>query len=620
MAYENLKSAIKQAIKQNSNQEITGDLLQSTLLSMVDETAAEIETTAEIATAAAKPSVLTADVFKSTSEMTLSFANITGEGLSRMADVTVRTGFILWPRAEGIGKGFTDEFISGKTFKNVPYSYGALYAIFPKDRPFSAVRFECGGLAANGGIPKSITKNESYAIIAAWEESKVLFTIGDRHLIGKKQVTTFPHVIKPTALYSVCNKEKTNYSLKVFADHFVYKNSSRCLTFSNQNRQKAIYSKYNADNSSINSDVANTTKKIDIKTINDYVIAKDGTRADISFKHISTLNTETANKVCRLLCIGDSVTEGYLANKNMPYNTAPKQYWAWVKSLFEIDKINNKGVGYFFESLGNIVNCNFDIKFSNVEKSGIKAYACGVGGSRTQNWLSAKLNNGITNPFYNVSTSKFSLKYWVEKYRTLIVNADGTTTRCTDNNKGLLAGDVNAANVCEPTHVLIQLGYNQIYDSINGDNRNGYLADISTMIYLIKEEYPNTIIMLSLPDTAGGYSTSEEFVDEGYDIHSIDWTKGTSKWAHDAFAFMNLDIMDICDEQNVFYVPSFFASPCEYGAATRESNDFAFIASGNNAQKLRILTGYMPQLHPNNVAHASIGYQIYSLIKYTLVK
>ena len=36
MAYENLKSAIKQAIKQNGNQEITGSLLQSTLLNIVN--------------------------------------------------------------------------------------------------------------------------------------------------------------------------------------------------------------------------------------------------------------------------------------------------------------------------------------------------------------------------------------------------------------------------------------------------------------------------------------------------------------------------------------------------------------------------------------------------------
>lgn len=36
MAYENLKNAIKQVIKQNGNQEITGDIMQSTLLSIVD--------------------------------------------------------------------------------------------------------------------------------------------------------------------------------------------------------------------------------------------------------------------------------------------------------------------------------------------------------------------------------------------------------------------------------------------------------------------------------------------------------------------------------------------------------------------------------------------------------
>ena len=36
MAYENLKAAIKQTIKQNDNQEITGSTMQSTLLSMVD--------------------------------------------------------------------------------------------------------------------------------------------------------------------------------------------------------------------------------------------------------------------------------------------------------------------------------------------------------------------------------------------------------------------------------------------------------------------------------------------------------------------------------------------------------------------------------------------------------
>ena len=36
MAYENLKTAIKQAIKQNGNQEITGAILQNSLLSIIN--------------------------------------------------------------------------------------------------------------------------------------------------------------------------------------------------------------------------------------------------------------------------------------------------------------------------------------------------------------------------------------------------------------------------------------------------------------------------------------------------------------------------------------------------------------------------------------------------------
>ncbi len=42
MAYEDLKSAIKQAIKSNNNQEITGDLLQSTLLGIINTIGIEL--------------------------------------------------------------------------------------------------------------------------------------------------------------------------------------------------------------------------------------------------------------------------------------------------------------------------------------------------------------------------------------------------------------------------------------------------------------------------------------------------------------------------------------------------------------------------------------------------
>ena len=47
MAYENLKNAIRQVIKQNDNQEITGALLQSVLITIINEIGALLCTTNE---------------------------------------------------------------------------------------------------------------------------------------------------------------------------------------------------------------------------------------------------------------------------------------------------------------------------------------------------------------------------------------------------------------------------------------------------------------------------------------------------------------------------------------------------------------------------------------------
>lgn len=62
MAYENLKNSIKQTIKQNSNQEITGDILQSTLLSLVN-TVGEGATFVGVATPTTDPGTSEGDVF-----------------------------------------------------------------------------------------------------------------------------------------------------------------------------------------------------------------------------------------------------------------------------------------------------------------------------------------------------------------------------------------------------------------------------------------------------------------------------------------------------------------------------------------------------------------------------
>lgn len=449
--------------------------------------------------------------------------------------------------------------------------------------------------------------------------------------------------ILPTALYSVANDtlytegslladgalNTRNYSTKVFIDHF-FKGLSSHPKFKKNDGTTfiPIYAKLNGYNLYDNASTPNTTNDKLEQNISCILSGAGYEDYSLTIKNRSVRNKATQNTHIRLLCIGDSVTEGYLAGYNAPYATAPTTYWSWVKALFEMDMIENGNSGFDFVSLGNklgnsIDGIDFDIDFDGITKQDVKAFACGVGGTKTTDWLSPTLMSSTNvNPFYDAVNNKFSLQYWVENYRTLIVNNDGTVTRCTSENKGVLAPeDTTKNNVCEPTHVLIQLGYNQKYSS-NNSVRTTYLNELNTMINTIHTEYPNVVIILSLPDTAGTYypDVFKDYVGEGNDIYSLDFTYGTAKDNHDSIAFMNKDLMALEDiTNNIWYCPSYFASPLCIGASSRKANEVTFLSSKSNINKLNVHCGALPYLHPNNAAHASWAYQIYSLIKYSSI-
>nr|DAO04748.1 MAG TPA: XynB-like protein [Caudoviricetes sp.] len=442
--------------------------------------------------------------------------------------------------------------------------------------------------------------------------------------------------IIPPAIYTVCNDitggdnyiGSRNYSLKLYIDHFFrFWEERKHIQVENAENYFPFYSKLNGYGSYINSSISNQTKDLD-EVINQINIVSDKIESfTIDVLHRSIRNKAVENGKVRLLCIGDSVTEGVHAAYNAPYNNSPKRYWEWVTALFAMDKEENENIGFDFLALGNLLGTSkskttFNIDFDNIKINDVTACACGVGGSKTQDWLNPNLNNGQINPFYDVVNKKFSLKYWVEKYRTLIVNPDGTTTRCDNNNKGELAPtDTNTNNVCEPTHVLIQLGYNQYYSS-DGSTRQTYLSQLQEMIDTIRLEYPNVYILLSLPDTPGTYFPEyfPEYIGDNHDIYSLDFMRGTAKTAHNSFSFMNSDLLDLSNEsENIYYCPTFFASPSCIGASHRIVNDFGYNSSRDIKQLYNTQCGSLPYLHPNNAAHANWAYQIYSLIKYTLI-
>ena len=462
-------------------------------------------------------------------------------------------------------------------------------------------------------------------------------------------------ILTPKTIYTVCNDidvsdscanpwiaeddsiiNARQYCQKIRIDHFfsfltkkpdmsIDGSGQRFIVFDSILSPSTISSYKNIIN--VNSDSYTSTVKkqdLNIQTV-PFVLKGNGyENKSFNIKHISVRNKATENKHVRLLCIGDSVTAGSYGNVNKPYRNAPGNYWSWVKCLFELDNLQNNG-GFDCVMLGNHLrsasygrkyNETFDINFHSLTKSNVKVSACGDGGKTTSFWISDNASE-----FYDRTNNKFSVKYWVDNYRTLDVNADGSVSEAVTKGSKAVGSYLDGL-VCEPTHVLIQLGFNESYNT-EGTTRTTYLANLQTMINSIRLEYPNAYILLSLPDCAGTYYPEDypnyTGMSGSYNFR-LDMSKDACKTWHDRFAFMNKDLMDLEDtDNNIFYVPSYFASPCCDQAPCRESNEAIYLSSQYESAKHYSMIGWVPYQHPNNAGHLSWAYQIYSLIKYTLL-
>lgn len=515
-----------------------------------------------------------------------------------------------------------------------------------------------------------ITDNTSIADLnISDEQENVLIRFANGHfstrnfnsLLIKNKIDSLPSHDKilpiqtPKAIYTVCNDinvsdscaypwiaeddsiiNSRQYCQKVRIDHFfsfltetpdvsINGNGQRFIIFDSILSPSTISNYKNIINVNSGS-YSSTVKKQDLNIQTIPFVLKGDYYKDIPFsiKHISVRNKATENKHVRLLCIGDSVTAGSYGNVNKPYRNAPGNYWSWVKCLFELDNLQNNG-GFDCVMLGNHIRSSswgrkyqetFDINFHGLTKNNVKASACGDGGTVTADWIS-----GNYSEFYDTVNQKFSVKYWVDNYRTLDVNEDGSVSEAVTKGPKVVGGYIDGL-VCEPTHILIQLGYNESYKT-QGTVRTNYLNNLQIMINTIRNEYPDAYILLSLPDCAGTYYPEDypnySGMSDSYNF-LLDMTKGDCKDFHDRWAFMNKDLMDLEDEENnIFYVPSYFVSPCCDQAPHRDSNELCYLSNQSESAKHYSMIGWGPYHHPNNAGHAAWAYQIYSLIKYTLL-
>jgi len=406
-------------------------------------------------------------------------------------------------------------------------------------------------------------------------------------------------IVYPDKVYSVCNDltqtnsgfNSRNYSPCLYVDHFLKLTDRKKAKFASTLSDKLpLYAPIATDNSSYNGGMnVKTTVVTDTITgaIND---------APISISHISTKASSVAAGFPKILCIGDSVTSGFLADIPYAITTGnPSAYWSHLKRFFQLDK-NEAGSGHNSLLLGMYESRSFQMAGQTV-----KAYAEGRGSWTTRNYLYDQSYAGHTNPFYDSAKSgvKFSLAKYLAQYKTLA--DDGTTRLVVGNTAGTLVTDVNAYDVCTPTHVVLQLGFNDV--------EANYAADMALLVNAIKTEYPNIIVIVSTIDAAGTYYPELYPKFSGNNLLNNGLHSKMYNLVSAAKALENTG-------SKVFYCPNYFIQPTGIAVAYRDAN---FPESLANAEySFGVTHGAGADYHPNTYAHAAWGYQLYSLIMYTL--
>lgn len=214
------------------------------------------------------------------------------------------------------------------------------------------------------------------------------------------------------------------------------------------------------------------------------------------------------------------------------------------------------------------------------------------------------------NPFFDkdkTGANRFSPQKWLDSYKTLA--DDGVTRLVVGTTAGTKVTNVNAWDVCLPSHVVIQLGIN---DS-NKVNADVYLTNMQSLISAWKAINPVVCVAVSMPDSTGMYNAGR--YPEFDDTCRFDPALHTN-----AIAFnKKLQTLDL-DADKTFYLPHFFTNPTAESIPVRKIPAPDSLTGIESEDKTNFFTRYTdnPQSHMNVNGQAACGYSEYAWIKYTL--
>lgn len=222
MAYENLKDAIKQVIKQNGNQEITGYTMQSTLLSMVDNIPEVVQESGEAEDKVMSQKAVGAELSKLADDITLAQHNtrLTEDSyFSNKLSPSVTNDLKIGNSGEPII--LTDSDFAVKIFDVSNYKqlsvclkkYADTVCMFMKSRSW---------VNPNNNIVGNVKSSEIKGIITVPEGASLLFVSSTKsetedYVYGLSDKTTIPSVYD-----SICCATKTQeYTSMAFLENQV---------------------------------------------------------------------------------------------------------------------------------------------------------------------------------------------------------------------------------------------------------------------------------------------------------------------------------------------------------------------------------------------------------------
>ena len=347
------------------------------------------------------------------------------------------------------------------------------------------------------------------------------------------------------------------------------------------------------------------------------LVNNEKTKQTFTIVNRSVLNTASANKSVRILCIGDSVTFGQ--NAYFVGDQYKANYTLLLQEMFKKDNLQ-AGNGYALETIGTIsYNRTFSYNENNYD---IKGFNEGYPGTTMQ-------GNGLfKNPKFLDTNNTFSFQNWLNKYRTkdnngnqLYFDANGSTTG-TGGSYGFYVDGTQSSykigtevtnvlnyNVCEPTHIFM----------FHGSNKAITKADYDKFISYARDVFPDAVIGLGVPHVAGTYYP--RFF-PNY-VNSERWNPMLSMSSYATNHYNTMVVLNSMEEDssyeenNVFVLPTYFVNPAAKAIPAMEVNEPCSDFGKN--EPLYEPKGQAPNVHVGGIAHAAYAYQLYAWIKWTIV-